>query len=142
MPSNRRVLFLSLRPEFADLILSGEKTVELRKRRPDVEQNDVVILYAASPTKSILGVARVQGVAQGTVKKIWREFGLETGISKSEYESYFVASTDATAIKLAKMKRLAQPLHLESIRKILDGFSPPQSYRYLTQQQGRALVAI
>jgi predicted transcriptional regulator len=141
MNSGRRVLFLSLRPEYADLILCGEKTVELRRRKPDIEDDDIVILYAASPIKSILGTARVQSVVQGAVGHIWQEFGPKTGISKSTYKEYFDDSSEATAIVLRKTTRLSEPLHLESIRKIIDGFMPPQSYRYLTAQQGKALIA-
>lgn len=141
MSSSRRVLFLSLRPEYADLILCGDKTVELRRRKPDIQDNDIVILYAASPVKSILGTARVQSVVQGTVTGIWKEFGSETGITKRTYESYFDNSSDATAIKLRKTTRRSEPLTLNSIREIIEGFTPPQSYRYLTAQQGRALIA-
>jgi predicted transcriptional regulator len=140
MSSVRRVLFLSLRPEYADLILCGEKTVELRRRKPDVQDNDIVILYAASPVKSILGTARVQSVVQGTVTSIWRDFGSETGITQSTYKTYFDNSVEATAIRLRKTKRLSVPLTLDSIRRIIDGFTPPQSYRYLSAQEGQALI--
>ena len=141
MKAERRVLFLSLRPEYADLILSGGKTVELRRKRPMIERDEMIILYASSPIKSILGVARVRSVVQGSVNEIWRKFGRDSGITKKAYEDYFDNAVDATAITLNGTKRLSRPRSLHAIREIIDGFAPPQSFRYLTDSEGRALIS-
>ena len=141
MSGSKRVLFLSLRPEYVDLILRGEKTVELRRQKPNVSGNDIVILYAASPVKSVLGTAKVNEVFRDSVKKIWRDHGSESGITRQEFDLYFDKSEAATAIRLKSTVRLSKPVCLSSIRKTLDGFHPPQSFRYLTMQQRDALFA-
>jgi len=140
MSGSQRILFLSLRPQYVDLILKGEKTVELRRQRPKVRGNDIVILYASSPVMSVLGTAKVNEVFRDSVKKIWKNFGAETGITRKEYDSYFDDTEDATAISLKSTVRLREPVPLTSIRNVIDGFQPPQSFRYLSSEEKDALL--
>ena len=53
----RRTLLLSLRPRFAQAILSGAKTVEVRRRPVNAPPQTPIILYASSPTMAIVGTA-------------------------------------------------------------------------------------
>jgi hypothetical protein len=48
-----RTLLLSLRPQFADAILSGTKTVELRRRPINAQSGTPILLYASRPTMAI-----------------------------------------------------------------------------------------
>lgn len=47
-------VLLSLKPKYAEMILSGKKTVELRKRWANKEV-DKVWIYATEPVGKILG---------------------------------------------------------------------------------------
>ena len=58
----RRTLLLSLRPRFAQAILSGAKTVELRRRPVNAPPQTPIILYASSRTMAIVGTARLREV--------------------------------------------------------------------------------
>jgi predicted transcriptional regulator len=129
-----------LRPRFAELLLSGHKTIELRRRRPSVSEGATVLLYASSPTMTLVGRAEVAAVHVDAIEEIWRRHGSETGISQSEYESYFEGLDQAVAIKLVNVRRLKRPRPLEDLRNQLSGFQPPQSYRYLDSAQVAALV--
>jgi predicted transcriptional regulator len=140
MPTEKPTLFLSLRPRFAELLLSGRKTVELRRIRPAVAEGTPVLLYASSPRMTLVGRARVATVEVGTTEEIWRKHGSKTGISKSEYDDYFVGLDDAVAIKLVYIRRLDKPRPLQDLRDSLAGFQPPQSYRYLDSAQVAALT--
>lgn len=133
-------LFLSLRPRFAELFLSGEKSVELRRLRPAVSEGTTVLLYASSPRMTLVGQALVAEVKVGSLGQIWREHGADTGISRREYDDYFVGLEKAVAIKLIDVRRLAKPRPLEDLRELLSGFQPPQSYRYLDRAQVAALI--
>jgi predicted transcriptional regulator len=140
MSAEKPALFLSLRPRFADLLLDGSKSVELRRVRPDVAPGTTVLLYASSPTMKLVGKAEVAEVKVAATRQIWREHGRETGISRSEYNDYFKGLEDAVAIKLVNVRRLDKPRALQDLRARLAGFQPPQSYRYLDRAQVAALV--
>ena len=40
-----KYLFLAIKPEFANKILAKEKTIELRKVRPNIKEGDYIIIY-------------------------------------------------------------------------------------------------
>lgn len=140
MPTSDPALFLSLRPRFAELLLDGNKSVELRRVRPDVAPGTSVLLYASSPTMKLVGRAEVGEVKVAPTIQIWREHGRETGISKGEYNDYFDGLDEAVAIKLVNIRRLDKPRPLQDLRDSLAGFQPPQSYRYLDRAEVAALV--
>lgn len=139
MPSNP-ALFLSLRPRFAELLLAGHKTVELRRVRPTVDIGTPVLLYASSPTMTLVGRAKVGAVQVGGINGIWREHGSRTGISRAEFDDYFEGLDQAVAITLIDVRRLDEPRPLSDLRHRLQGFQPPQSYRYLDSAQVAALI--
>lgn len=140
MSNNEPTLFLSLRPRFAELLLNGHKTVELRRIRPAVSEGTPVLLYASSPRMTLVGGARVATVEVDSTEKIWREHGPHTGITRKEYDNYFTGLTQAVAIKLVDIHRLEKPRPLTDLRQRLAGFQPPQSYRYLNSAQVAALT--
>lgn len=140
MPPNGPALFLSLRPRFAELLLSGTKSVELRRIRPSVLPGAAVLLYASSPMMKLVGWAEVREIKVAPTAQIWLDHGSETGISRSEYDDYFKGLDDGVAIKLVNVRRLDKPRPLQDLRKRLSGFQPPQSYRYLDRAQVAALV--
>jgi len=133
-------LFLSLRPRFAELLLAGHKTVELRRVRPAVSQGTPVLLYASSPTMTLVGRAKVGAIQVGGINEIWREHGSRTGISRAEFDDYFKGLDQAVAITLVNISRLDEPRPLSDLRHRLHGFQPPQSYRYLDSAQVAALI--
>lgn len=60
MPNNKAVL-LSVRPEWCKKILSGEKTVEVRKTRPKLETSFKVYIYCTKTAEGWLRTVPVQG---------------------------------------------------------------------------------
>ena len=60
--TNVRTLLLCLRPRFAEAILSGAKTVELRRRPINTQPGTPILLYASSPTMAIVGTARLREI--------------------------------------------------------------------------------
>ena len=48
--SPENILLISVKPEFAEKILRGEKTIELRKSAPKkVDIEDYILIYVTSP---------------------------------------------------------------------------------------------
>lgn len=140
MQTDDTALFLSLRPRYADLLLDGLKTVELRRVRPAAAEGSVVLLYASSPAMTLVGQAEVGKIHVASLNEIWHQHGSQTGITREEYDHYFVGIDRAVAIKLRGIRRLERPRPLDDLKRRLAGFRPPQSYRYLDSCEVAALI--
>jgi predicted transcriptional regulator len=124
-------LFLSVRPVFANKILSGAKTIELRRVRPNVSTGDMVLIYSTSPEMALLGRAQVAEVVAGTPSGIWEQVKGRAGISRGEYDEYFSGAPTAIAIRLCAAQRLTRPIPLRELRERWPWLRPPQGYRYV-----------
>jgi predicted transcriptional regulator len=138
-----RALFISVKPQYANAILDGTKTVELRRTRPNLPDGALVILYSSSPTRAVVGWAHLTGVRQGTPIEIWDKYGAAAAIEELDYDAYFDGTDQAFALELDSVVAAVQPIPLNVIRSI--GIQPPQSWRYVpadvtTQIQKTALA--
>lgn len=135
MHPENRALFMSLRPRFAELLLDGRKTVDLRRIEPAVHPGTLVLLYASSPTRALVGTGLVLSVCVASSDEIWTRLGSLTGLSRAEYDSYFDGADTAVAISLGDLRRLERPVPLPELRKGRSWFRPPQSFRYFDAWQ-------
>ncbi|HTW17290.1 MAG TPA: ASCH domain-containing protein [Nocardioides sp.] len=138
-----RSLFISVKPRYADAILAGTKTVELRRTRPNLPDGSLVILYSSTPTRAVVGWAHLTGVRVGTPTEIWAKYGTKAAIDEPDYDAYFDGTDQAFALELNSVVAAVQPIPLDTIRSI--GIQPPQSWRYVpadvtTQIQASALA--
>jgi predicted transcriptional regulator len=138
---NRRLL-LSLKPRYAEAILSGEKTVELRRTRPRVAIPTEALIYASSPNMALVGRCRVDAVRSMTTEALWRRFGKEAAVTRDEFRSYFDGAKLGFALILVEPERLLTPVPLAEIRTCWSGFQPPQSFRYLSIPRSEELLAM
>jgi predicted transcriptional regulator len=134
MERNNNVLFLSLRPEYAELLLAGEKTVELRRIRPRAPIGTDVLLYASSPRCELVGICSIGAIGQATPDDIWKLHGSNTGIGRTAFHSYFRGASQAVAITVKDPRRLESPISLSQLRAEWVNFQPPQSFRYVSYQ--------
>lgn len=142
MQDERPAVFLSIRPRFAELILSGAKSVELRRVRPKVRQGDLVLLYASSPVRELIGVCTVACVEVAPTADLWRSHGRNSGLHRTEFNSYFEGAARSVAISLQNARRVIKPRTIDEIRERLPGFSPPQSFSYISHDSVRRLEII
>lgn len=122
-----RVVFLPIKPRYINLILSGLKTVEYR-RRPPQQPVSIVVLYSSSPVKRIVGLAEVIEVSCGRKQAIWANTSKQGGINRKEFDDYFSGSDMSCVLKLGKIAKLASPLAPSAIKR---NFKVPQSYTYV-----------
>ena len=52
--STKHTLIISVKPRFADPILTGEKTYELRRIKPNIKKDDRILLYVTAPRKELI----------------------------------------------------------------------------------------
>jgi predicted transcriptional regulator len=128
-------LLVSVRPEYAEGILSGNKTAELRRTRPRVVQGDRMFVYVSSPVKKLTGVCVVTQLISGSPEKIWDCVSNICGLTREDYNSYYSGCEVAFAILVKDAKHLPKPINLSCLREELGSFFPPQIYRYLSSSE-------
>ncbi|WP_405062619.1 ASCH domain-containing protein [Kribbella sp. NBC_01505] len=126
-----RALVLSLRPRFAQAILDGSKTVELRRRPIKALPGTTVILYESSPTMGVVGTATLTDVVSLRPHTAWRRYRNTLGLTWAEFMEYLTGVEQAHLLRLDDVKELAHPLSLGTLRASAS-FRPPQSFRYLS----------
>ncbi|PCH61310.1 MAG: hypothetical protein COC05_01235 [Gammaproteobacteria bacterium] len=125
-------ILISIKPEYVDMIFCGGKTVELRRVLPKNLTDDAeLIIYASSPTRSIVGKARIKRVEDHPVEKLWRKLGHKTGISAKYFKEYFKGKDRGYGLVLDEIVKFSKPYPLNHLREKLN-FSPPQSFMYAT----------
>jgi predicted transcriptional regulator len=129
---------ISIRPRFAEAILTGQKSVELRRRVPDLCIGTRLWIYATRPMAAVIGSVIVSEVHKGTPATIWKDFSAVAAITKFEYESYFDGSSEAVAIELQDAER-NNPIHIEVLRNIWEGFHPPQVLHFVAPKKIKKL---
>lgn len=121
-------LLVSIKPPYADAIFNGTKTIELRRVRPRVGNGDLVMVYVSSPRCTLEGAFEVEEVIEASPATLWRKFSCETGISRAEFDAYYVGRDIGYGIRIKKAWKLA-PISLALLRA--SKLRPPQSYQYV-----------
>src|SRR6185436_15610253 len=93
-------LVLSIAPEYANKIVLGTKSVELRRRFSKRWIGCRTVVYATSPEKRLVGEARIANVVNGDPDQIWYTFAQELGCSRLEFDSYVGSSVEVFALIL------------------------------------------
>jgi predicted transcriptional regulator len=137
---NKKAIFLSVLPKFATKILSGAKTVELRKVRPNLTEGDLILLYVTSPEKSLQAILRVCKVRSGSPDELWENSSEGVGLSYTEYKTYFNGTKLGCAIYFDNVVPLPNPLSLSTLRTLFPGFQPPQVHRYISAHELDAII--
>ena len=135
-----RMVVLSLKPRFAEAILAGGKTVELRRTVPKIVVPTRALLYAATPVRALLGTCVVTDVASAELDVLWQEHGPGTGLAHQEFRRYFEGVDAGAALTLAHPQPFSRSIPLEDLRARPRGFRPPQSFAYVDTQTGDRLL--
>lgn len=128
--TEKKYLFISIRPEFISKILLNEKKIELRKLKPKVNIGDYLIIYVSSPLKSVVAFSMIKKLIDTSPQNMWKKYSSLLGIDKSKFDNYYVGKKRAIGIELENIIRI-EPMHLYDIRDVIPNFQPPQIYRYV-----------
>lgn len=127
-----KFLFISVKPEFADKIVRGEKTIELRKNKPSANPGDFVIIYSTLPVKSVIGFGIVKEIIEDTPQFMWNNHSEKLGIDNKRFDNYYCGMSKAVGIRIDSICKLKKPINLDEIKNLIPKFSPPQTYRYFS----------
>ena len=136
--SNVDDVLISIRPNYAEAILSGEKTVELRRRIPAINPGTHLWIYATRPLGAIVGSATVDDIIEGTPAQIWEDYMDRIGVGQCAYKKYFAGTDQALGLLLSDITRLRR-IGIEQLREMREGFHPPQVLARLSPQETSSL---
>ncbi|MBU2708962.1 ASCH domain-containing protein [Zooshikella marina] len=121
-------VLLSIKPEYAEKILSGKKKYEFRKALFKNRSVKIVVIYATKPVGMIIGEFEIDDILQDQPSVIWKKTRRYSGITKDFFEEYFSGKDKAVAIKIKNPFTYQQPFELTTV---VPSGVPPQSFCYL-----------
>ena len=122
-------VILSIKPKYAQSIISEIKKVEFRKKifkRPV----DKVYIYSSSPTKKLIGYFTFSEIIEGTPNDLWAKFQSVGAIDKTDFFDYYKNSDKGFAIVINKIKRFKKEI---DPMDFFENFCAPQSYIYIEE---------
>ena len=114
-------LLISLHPRWAAAILTGAKTVELRRRGPHLASPLPTVLYATAPVAMVVGHCVATAATHDTPDALWQRFGPRSGMARYEWDHYVRGAKQPACIELGAVSRARVAL----------GFRSPQSWCWL-----------
>lgn len=111
--------------------MEGDKTIELRRVRPKVVPGSWALIYASSPQMCLVGAVELGEILEASPRALWKHVRCEAGISKADFDKYFVGAKAAYGIRIKRTVSLRFPIGLAALRHDSPNFRPPQSYAYL-----------
>ena len=119
-------VLMSIKPEYVNKILLGEKIFEFRTILCKKEVTKMYI-YSTFPVKKVIGEATIEKVLINTPENIWEQTKQKAGIKKEDFFSYFSGKEKAIAYQLKDIIKYKTPKELSDfgINKA------PQSYQYI-----------
>lgn len=142
------ILLISVKPKYADKIFEERtKKVELRRIRTRVKTGDIVFVYVSSPKKTFLGFFEVDFViekstSRNELKDLWQQVKDDAGIKRQEFYQYYKGATVAVGIYFVNAKKFETPIELHRLKAKISYLRPPQSYRYLNEQEYETIMLL
>lgn len=121
-------VLLSIKPEFAEKIFSGEKTFEFRKSVYKDRSVKTIVVYATQPIGRLVGEFDVADIVSASPDDLWDITSEGAGISRQFFERYFDGRECAFALQIENVVQYPEPVRPH---EIIENFVPPQSYMYV-----------
>ncbi len=138
----RKHILLSIHPVHAEKIFNGTKKVELRRRRPNVNKGDWVLVYVSTPVKALLGAFQVDCIIEDRPDRLWPIVRQDAGITRKQFYDYYDGTDTGCGIFLTSTRKYPSPIDLNHLRRVWVGFHPPQSFLYLTIDQVKQVESL
>jgi len=130
-----KVTVLSIKPEFSNLIFSGDKKIELRKSKPKIQPGSLILIYNTYPDMAVVGYCKLKQFIELSPARIWSTYSAKLGIDFQRFQEYYDGRKKAVGLEISDVIAFEQPIKLKDIKEVLPEFSPPQTFRYLTKDK-------
>ena len=124
-----KALLMSIKPEYAERIISGTKKYEYRKRLAK-EDVSLMYIYCTFPLMKVVASVNIVGRLSASPTDLWEITKDAAGISELKYSDYFGGCEIAYAYELGEV-------NIFKSNKLLSDFgvaTAPQSYVYIEEQ--------
>ena len=128
---NENTLLMSLKPEFAEMILKGNKTVEFRRKFSKRYEGATIVFYITQPVKQFMFTATIVQVDHQQKSLLWNTHKAQGGISEDLFDRYFAGTEFGYAIQLSNVQNVPNKLSLERAQQISPQLRAPQSFQRL-----------
>jgi len=125
--TNSDVIMISIHPEYANAIFSGEKKIEFRKLNIPKTVNHVV-LYVTAPEQKIVGYFSIKEIVEDRPIELWRKFNHISGTTIDFFNKYYNDQKLGLGLLVDQVNILKNPFTLD---KAGAGTKPPQSFLYI-----------
>lgn len=95
-------ILISIKKEYVDRIISGEKKYEFRTR---IAKNNIskLIIYCTLPTKKVVAEAEIIDIIEMSKEDLWNHTKEHAGIDEAAFMQYFSKNAIAYAYKLGEI---------------------------------------
>jgi predicted transcriptional regulator len=122
-------ILISVQPKYAECIIGGKKSVEIRKRFSRRWLGCRAVLYASHPVSALVAEATISGIASGAPDEIWSEYGSRVGAELEEFEAYTAGCNEVNAIELTDVAKYIAPVSTSELSYLTRAdLRPPQSF--------------
>ena len=133
----RTYALLSIKPDFAESIIRGEKKFEFR-RSIFARPVDVILVYVTVPVRRVVAEFDVCSVISETLPTLWKRTHQFAGIDSKFFWKYFEGRDYGHAIEIGDVRLYKIPFcPIEEL-----GVRPPQSFVYLESMATPTLQTI
>ena len=129
-------ILLSVHPEYAYKIISGEKTVEIRKGFSKRWKGSKVSIYATKPVQELVGEAEISEVEIDTPSGIWDKYETELGCDHFHFKRYCGNNLNISVIHFTNALPYNNNIPISQLGILLESdLHPPQSYNIIRNNQ-------
>lgn len=122
-------ILISIKSEYAQKIVSGEKRVEIRKQFSMKWSGCRVSIYASGQKHSIVGEAFIKNVVYDKPENVWEKFHNQIGCTKEEFDKYTESKSEVYAVVLENAIPYEKAISLREASSLAKKkLCPPQNY--------------
>ncbi|WP_146048548.1 hypothetical protein [Roseibium marinum] len=116
---------ISIHCDHAANIISGVKSVELRRRFMSLPPGSRLWIYSTLPVGALVATATIIAIDYDSPSALWSRYQSEAAVSQTLFFQYFGGCDLGCAIQLGDVEPIS-PVPLDSIRRIRGVNSIPQ----------------
>ena len=126
-------LLISVRTEYADKLLSSQKTIELRRKFPaNIPADTPFLIYSSRGDQAVVAKGTVNRVVELGLSELWQRAKDHASVTKSAFNEYFDGLEQGFAIFVENVVRTKSQTPAKLLKSKFN-IVPPQSFRYLSE---------
>jgi predicted transcriptional regulator len=122
-------IVISIQPKWAELIRSGEKTIELRRRFPRLAAGSSAYMYESSPTCALTALLQIGAVHVMPLAELWNAHCKASCVHEKHFVEYFGGREVGYGVHIIRCSPLPVVVPLAELREKF-AFTAPQSWAY------------